>query len=117
MSEIKNAKITETELGYEDHGIMTCWIEIEGFGWGVSYGGYALDNYDKKKDERIGTESGFNAIIQLMQTLEVKNWEDLRGQYVRCELAGWGGKMLKIGHLLKDKWFSFEDYFKKELEG
>ena len=35
----------------------------------------------------------------------------LKGKYVRVEIEGWGGKILRIGHLMKDKWFSFKDYF------
>lgn len=48
--EIKNAKITSTSLGYEDHGILTfgLCLDISG-GGGVVYGGFALDGYDKEK--------------------------------------------------------------------
>ena len=48
-----------------------------------------------------------------MEALEVRNWEDLKGQYVRVVSQGWGGKITKIGHLIKDKWFSFEEFFEK----
>ena len=48
-----------------------------------------------------------------MKTLEVESWEDLKGTYVRVESEGWGGKIIRIGHLMKDNWFSFEEYFKK----
>jgi hypothetical protein len=47
-----------------------------------------------------------------MKTLEVESWEDLKGQYVRVEFEDRGGKILRIGHLMKDKWFSFKEYFK-----
>lgn len=47
-----------------------------------------------------------------MKTLEVESWEELKGQYVRVEFEGWDGKILRIGHLMKDKWFSFKEYFK-----
>ena len=117
MPAIMNAKITGTMLGYEDHGIMSCWLYIEGAGWGCGYGGYSLDEYDPEKKERFGTKIGFNAIIQLMKTLKVEKWEDLKGQYVRCELGGkFGREMTKIGHLMDDRWFSFEEFFKEERE-
>lgn len=109
---IENAKITGTQLGYGDRAIFTCYITVEGDGWACSYGGFCLDSYDKEKDERVATQIGFQAIFELMKALEVENWEDLKGQYVRVEHSGWGGKVTKIGHLIKDKWFSFEEFFK-----
>ena len=110
---VQNAKIKNVSLGYEDHCIFTCYITVEGYGWGCNYGGYCLDTYDKQKKQRVATEVGFQAIIELMKALEVRNWEDLKGQYVRVETDGdgWGGKVTKIGHLLKEQWFSFEEFF------
>lgn len=108
---IQNAKITSTQLGDEDHGIMTCYLMLEGDGWGCAFGGFALDTFDKTLNRRVGTAAGLDAIMELMKTLEVNKWEDLTGQYVRCVSAGWGGKIEKIGHLLKDKWFSFKEHF------
>ena len=46
-----------------------------------------------------------------MKTLEVESWEDIKGNFVRVETDGWGGKIIRIGHLMKDKWFSFKEYF------
>ena len=116
MSEIVNARITDTKLGYQDHNIFTCELCLQGDGWGCWYGGYALDNYSKELNKRIATKQGFQAIIELMETLEVRSWEDLKGQYIRIESQGWGGRATKIGHLIKDKWFSFEDFFEKQKE-
>lgn len=108
---IENAKITGTMLGKEDHGIFTCQICVEGGGWGCYYGGWALDTYDKAADKRVGTAVGLSAIMELLDTLEVDEWEQLKGQYVRVETTELGGRITKIGHLLKDKWFSFEEFF------
>ena len=113
-TEIENVKITSTQLGYEDHGIFTCNLILDGYGWGCSFGGYALDTYNKEQKQRVATIQGFQAIIELMKALEVKNWEDLKGQYIRVEHQGWGGKITKVGHLIKNKWFSFEEFFKTE---
>ena len=113
---IENAKITGTMFGKEDHGIFTCNLCIEGAGWGCWYGGYALDEYDKDKNKRVGSAVGLSAIIQLLETLEVDEWEELKGQYVRVELTDPFGKITKIGHLIKNKWFSFEEFFNGEKE-
>ena len=117
-NEIVNAKITSTKLGYEDHGIMTCWLFLEGNGWGGGFGGYGLDDYDKEKERRVATAQGLEAIIQLMKALDVENWENLKGKYIRCEIGkiGGGRGVTKVGHLIKDQWFSFEEFFNKEKE-
>ena len=113
MAEIQNAKIVNTSLGVEDHGIFTCCLTLEGAGWGCGFGGYALDTWDGTKRERVGTAIGFNAIIKLMKTLDVENWEELKGKLVRVETEGWGGRITKIGHIIKNQWFSFEEFFEK----
>ena len=48
-----------------------------------------------------------------MKTLEVESWEELKNKYVRVEIEGYCGKILRIGHLMKNKWFSFKDYFEQ----
>ena len=44
MEEIKNAIITGTYLGIEDHGILTFWLYLDYGGSGQGFGGYQLDN-------------------------------------------------------------------------
>ena len=108
-TEIINGKITGTKLG-EDHGCLTAGLTIEGNGWGCGFGGYCLDHWFAGIGEHNSSD-GYGAIIELMKTLEVESWEDLNGRYVRVETEGWGGRVLRIGHLMKDKWFSFKEYF------
>lgn len=115
-TEILNAKITSTSLGMEDHGIMTCYLHLEGDGWGCAFGGYALDTWDEKRKRRVGVAAGMDALMTLMEILEIGRWEDLAGQYVRCETHGWRGKITKIGHLIKNRWFSFDEYFMNAKE-
>lgn len=112
-NKIENVIITNTQLGYEEHGIFTCMLFVKGDGWGCGFGGYALDTFEKETDERVATKQGFQTIIEILKTLELEKWEDLKGQYVRVETQGWGGKITKIGHLIKNKWFSFEEHFNK----
>jgi hypothetical protein len=102
---VENAKITGTTLGREGHGIMSAYIHLEGAGWGVSFGGYALDQWDKAKDKRVGTAYGLAFVMAVLDTVGVDSWEKLTGQYVRVVSEGWGGSALKIGHITKDVWF------------
>ena len=108
-TQIVNAKITGTKLG-EEYGCLTAYITVEGAGWGCSFGGYCLDHWFADTGEHDSTD-GYGAIIELMKTLEVESWEELKGKYVRVESEGWGGRVTKIGHLIKDQWFSFKEYF------
>lgn len=111
--DIDNMKIINTKLGYGDGNFITCYLYLEGNGRGVDYGGYILDVWDKEKQKRIGTSSGFQALIEIMNTLEVDAWEEVKGQFVRVESGGAGTKCTRIGHLIKDKWFSFEKHFEE----
>ena len=108
--EILNGQITSTKLG-EEHGCLTAEIFLEGDGWSVSFGGYCLDHWFNDVGA-YDSSDGYGAIIELMKTLEVDSWEQLKGQYVRVEFEGkWGGRALRIGHLTKNKWFSYDEYF------
>jgi hypothetical protein len=93
MKEIKNANIENTSLGFEGHGIMTCWLHLGYGGSGQGFGGYDLRDgkYLAKHIERI------------LQIVGVEKWEDLRGKYIRVEAEM--NKVHRIGNLLTDQWF------------
>ena len=112
-NETLNAKIIETKLG-EDHGCLTAYIYVEGAGWGGGIGGYCLDHWCSEAGH-YGSSDGYGAIIELMKTLDVDKWEDLKGTYLRVHVDD-RNTIDKIGHLTKDEWFSFKEYFKKVKE-
>lgn len=111
MDEIINAKITSTMLGIEDHGIMTCFVYLEWEGGGVGFGGYGLDEYDKKLEKRVGAGMGLDFIKEIMEVVGVGKWEDLPGRYVRVHVDSWGKPVKGIGNLLKDKWLYPKEFF------
>lgn len=110
--EIRNAKITGTKLGREDHGIMTFMIFVEFAGCGCGIGGYALDQYNKVTKEREFSTKGLEAVSRICETVGVDNWEDLKGQYIRVKENGWGSTIDEIGNLMEEKWFNVRDFFK-----
>lgn len=116
MNKIVNAKIEETFLGREEHGILTCYLYLSGDGFGVGLGGRALDGYAEMEKRRVATQEGFELIVRILEVVGVKTWEELAGKYVRIELKDWGDKVTKIGNLIKDDWLDFEKYFNKEKE-
>ncbi len=105
---IENGYISGTRLGFEDHNIFTSWIFIDLNGGGCGFGGYALDEYSKEDQKRLGTVYGCQKVMELLRVLEIENWEDLKGKPIRVEHNGLGGKISKIGHLIKDQWFTWE---------
>lgn len=112
---IINAKIGYTTLGVEDHGIMTFMLGLETDGSGQGMGGYALDSWSKEHEKRVGHPDSIMMIRDIIETVGVSNWEDLKGEYVRMvrEDDSWNSRIIGIGHIVEDKWFYFSDYFKK----
>lgn len=109
--EIKNAKITKVSLSMADYGCLTFYITLDGGGWGCNYGGYCIGKgYLGAKSFR-GSEAGLEVLMKIMDTVGVECWEDLKGQYCRVKTEGWGGKILSIGNILKDKWFDIKEFY------
>lgn len=111
MQEIKNASIISTMLGWEDHGILTCWISLDYGGGGQGFGGYGLDepkfengNRNGKFLGRTGTDYGMQFVEGVMKSIGTESWEKLKGMHCRVEI-GEDGRITKIGHFLKDQWF------------
>jgi len=100
-----NAQIKRTTLGYEDHGILTCWLYLEQSGSGQGFGGYRLY---APKGNSIYTDMWVKRILEVVG---VREWESLPGKYVRVEGEEFG-KIEGIGNILEDKWF----YPAKELK-
>ncbi|HFU4217113.1 TPA: hypothetical protein ACGO8M_000489 [Streptococcus suis] len=113
---IENVKITQTFLDREDHGILTCYLTVEGYGFGVSIGGCYLDKYDEHKKKRVAYHKSFGLIDHILEVVGVSTWEDLPGKYIRIESDGFGGRVTKIGNLIKDDWLDFDTFFKEETD-
>ena len=113
---IENVKITKTFLGREDHGILTCYLTVEGYGFGVSIGGYCLDKYDEHKKKRVAFYKSFELIDRILEVVGANSWEELQGKYIRVKSNGFGGRVTKIGNLIKDDWLDFDTFFKEETE-
>jgi hypothetical protein len=91
--ETKNAKITGTTLGFEDHGIFTCFIHLDYGGVAQSFGGYFLEHYPRM-------------IQDILKTVGVESWEELSGKYIRVMAES--HKIYKIGHVIKEIWYTPE---------
>lgn len=116
--EIINAQIESTMLGYEDHGILTCYLHLKWGARGQGFGGYALDKHNGErnlKSRRLGTAYGCEFIARIMQTVGVEKWEDLKGKFVRIR-GQTNSSIASIGHIIEDKWFTPETDLKHLAE-
>lgn len=106
-----NAQIKSTKLGFISNGIFdfTLVLDIQG-GGGVAIGGWAMDQYDKEKDRRVGTAYGMNMIMRILEVVGVNTWEELKGKYIRIKNAKLGDRVYSIGNLMKEEWIDFNTY-------
>lgn len=116
MSEIINARITKTSLGYEDHGILTFGLGLDlAGGMFTTFGGYELDTYNKTTKKRECHAYSMQLIVEIMKTVGVEKWEDLKGQYIRVVDEGHNTPIRKIGNLMEDKWFDVCEFYNSNM--
>lgn len=114
MSEIRNAKITDTSISMGDYACLTFMITLEGDAFGVSYGGYCIGHGFLGSDTFTAENgSGLVAMMRIMDVVGVESWEDLKGKYVRFVDDAWGSPVRKIGNIIEDKWFDIDKFFKE----
>lgn len=111
--EIKNAKVTSTMLGVEDHGILSFWIYLDFGGSGQGFGGWALDGKPAVRfsGERQPSATCGAIIAAILKAVGVDTWEALPGQIVR--VRGTHSQITAIGHALKDQWCEPAEVFRK----
>jgi hypothetical protein len=93
--EIVNARIKGTFLGYEDHGIFTSDITLDYGSSFQSFGGWSIKG-----------EHTSRWIESILTVLELNSWEELENSLIRVKREkSYNGKIIAIGHVLKDSWF------------
>ena len=115
---IENALIESVDLSMGDHGCLTLSMTLEGYGWGVVYGGYCLGKGYLGADDDFfeGSDIGTEYLMRIMDTVGVETFQDLKGKYVRIATKGWGDSVKIIGNIIKDKWFDAESFFTDKKE-
>lgn len=98
-----NALITSIHLGYEDHGILTCWLHLSQEGAGQRFGGCSLK------------ENASFWIKRILNTVGVDKWEDLKHKYIRVKGEP-HGDIFGIGHITDNKWFFPKEELNKKGE-
>ena len=95
MPHIQNAQIEDASIEIEGHGILSSMIHLNYGGSAQGFGGYSL--------ERDGLSSW---VRNMFRVTGVDNWSALKGKNVRVEQDRPFGKILRIGHFMKDEWFN-----------
>jgi hypothetical protein len=110
---ICNARIEGTLLGVDDHGILTFSLGLDyGDGSHQGFGGYAMDAPPPGRgcgSKRQPSVLCGAYIAGLLDAAGVEKWEDVRGRYVRVKIDADSGRVVAIGHIIKDTWFSPRD--------
>lgn len=108
---MENATITDVFVGREDHGILTLWLQLQGDGWGVGYGGYSLDQWDEQEGRRVGSSLLADLILALFDTFEVDSLDKLKGKPCRYDgehADKFGSSGARLGHFTKNRWVDFK---------
>ena len=109
MMQVLNARISDAYIRLDRNEFLTAWLMLDFGGSTQGFGGYAFDTYDKEEDLRIGTAWGCEYIRRILTTLGVSDWDKLNGLAVRVKKEdGYQGKIVGVGHFIKDKWFEPE---------
>ena len=90
--ETKNAVITTARIFIEDHGILTCFIDLD---YGDSRQGFG--GYDNRENLAL-------FVSEILKVVGVNNWSDLPGKTIR--VVGTHSKIESIGHIVKDIFFT-----------
>lgn len=109
---IENAKIESAELTMEDHGCLTMFLYVKGRTFGCAIGGYCLGHGYLNATEFDGSPKGIEEIMRVMDAVGVSKFSDLSGKYIRVEINRPGGTIKKIGNIIEDKWFDYEEFYK-----
>lgn len=82
-------------------------MELEGYDWGVVYGGACLGNGYLGAEEFKSYPHTSEYLMRIMDTVGVERLSDLTGKFVRVVFENpTGASPIKcIGNLIDDKWF------------
>lgn len=90
QTEKRLAKITETYLGIEDHGIFGFSVGLDYGDSHQAFGFYGLGHTDREREEWIPSPQGLKAIRGIIDACGVDRWEKLKGRTVFAIIEdGW----------------------------
>ena len=111
-TEIVNAKIGSINIGFDRGVFLSAWIYLDYGGSNQGFGGFVLAKADTSCEGK-GPYAG-HFISRCLEIGDVDQWEKLKGKTVRVKKESqFNGKILAIGHIIKDDWFSPSEDFQQ----
>lgn len=110
----QNALIERVSIDTER--CLSAWLTLDYGGSGQGFGGYVLfapphDEESRNDPKRyLGNYAGA-FIHRCIEIGGVIRWEDLPGKTIRVRHETPYGRILAIGHIIKDDWFNPEEEF------
>ena len=92
MSDKRLGKVASVDLFIEDHGLLTLYVMLDFGGSTQGFGGFALDEWSKEDDRRVGTAAGLDLVLQLLALFGVNRLDEIKGRTVyalRDDKDGW----------------------------
>ena len=113
MAKIQNAQIKSVRIGYERGVFLTVWVCMIHEDGNQDFGGYVLGaDPTRSAKAAAGNETGLLAswVNGILKSADVEDIAEAAGKTVRIKKEDSpGGKILAIGHPIKDYWFCPEE--------
>lgn len=100
-----NAVIESATITNEDHGLLSAWITLDYGGSGQDFGGYSLYLPKSLKHHKNQPNFAGHFIWRVMEVAGVSEWSQLKGKTIRVRKEDEWGRIISIGHIVKDDWF------------
>lgn len=94
--EILNARVTDTFLGVEDHGLFIAQI-------GMDYS----DGSHQASQRILNQATAYEYLKEVLVVFGVDSWEQINGKYCRALIRD--GYIRGIGNIMRDVWTSDPD--------
>lgn len=84
---LQNAEITNVSLNFRDHGVLSLDLTLNGGGWGVVYGGYALGHGYLGAKHLNAFPVKMQKVIAIWITRILSTWKTININALPVELA------------------------------
>lgn len=111
---IQNAIIESAQIDMGDRGLLTSWLTLDYGNAGQGFGGFTLYLPKDFKHHTIKGDFAGHFLFRCMQIAGVENWDKMKGKSIRVlREVGVSGRIIAIGHIIKDDWFNPSEDFEK----
>ena len=114
---VVNAIIESTSIDTGDRGLLTAWLNLSyGDSGNQSFGGFALYLPKDFKHYTVKGDYAGHFIFRCLQIADVEKWDKIKGKSIRVKVDSdlpFSGKIIAIGHIVKDDWFNPSEDFER----